>query len=409
MSSPIAAETFEAHGCRVVCRRFDGPVARELHLLAEPLSELSDTRAQAEAVYRAVAEVIAAHGGSADAAVTQSVFLRSMRDDLAPARAGLAAAIGELPHAATTEIEQPPLAENARLAVALHAAVPMAAPPRVDTFEARTDCRCDACAHASAQRYATDDETRLHVTGLHGVGEDAYAQSLAMFELAESLLEQAGMTFHDVARTWIHLREMERDYDALNRARRAFFAERGIAPPPASTGIGGAPASEPHDLCLGLYAHVAANGPGRTMMTTPTLNEAPVYGSDFARGMKVVEANKTALYVSGTASIDERGDTVHVGDIDAQADRMLVNVSTLLDGQRASFNDIVSGITYVKDPADAPRLRARLREAGFDGFPNAVVAAEVCRPELLCETEVLAVLPHGASTDRPSEPAPTSS
>ena len=40
-------------------------------------------------------------------------------------------------------------------------------------------------------------------------------------------------------------------------------------------------------------------------MTTPTLNEAPLYGSDFARGMKVVETNKVALHVSGTASIDE--------------------------------------------------------------------------------------------------------
>ena len=43
--------------------------------------------------------------------------------------------------------------------------------------------------------------------------------------------------------------------------------------------------------------------------------------------------------------------------------------------------------------ADAGRLRKRLHEAGFEGFPNALVAAPICRPELLCETEVLAVLP----------------
>ena len=130
-------------------------------------------------------------------------------------------------------------------------------------------------------------------------------------------------------------------------------------------------------------------------MSAPTLNEAPLYGSDFARGMRVTETNKVALHVSGTASIDEAGSTAHVGDLAAQADRMLVNVAALLEGQGAGFGDVVSAITYLKHPSDSPRLRRKLREAGFEGFPNALVAAPICRPELLCETEVLAVLPHG--------------
>ena len=75
-----------------------------------------------------------------------------------------------------------------------------------------------------------------------------------MFGVAEDLLQQAGMEFRDVVRTWIHLREMDRDYADLNRARRAFFAARGIDPAPASTGIGGGPVSAEHDLCLGVYA-----------------------------------------------------------------------------------------------------------------------------------------------------------
>jgi enamine deaminase RidA (YjgF/YER057c/UK114 family) len=128
-------------------------------------------------------------------------------------------------------------------------------------------------------------------------------------------------------------------------------------------------------------------------MTSPTLNEAGEYGADFVRGMKVVEANKVALHVSGTASIDEHGKTVYVGDVAAQADRMLVNIGALLQRQGASFGHVVSAITYLKHPGDAPRLREKLRAAGFEGFPHALVAAPICRPELLCETEALAVLP----------------
>jgi enamine deaminase RidA (YjgF/YER057c/UK114 family) len=126
-------------------------------------------------------------------------------------------------------------------------------------------------------------------------------------------------------------------------------------------------------------------------MTSPTLNEAVQYGADFVRGMKVVEANKVALHVSGTASIDEHGRTAHVGDFEAQADRMLVNIAALLEGQGADFGDVVSAITYLKHPADAGRLREKIHAAGFKGFPHALVAAPICRPDLLCETEALAV------------------
>jgi enamine deaminase RidA (YjgF/YER057c/UK114 family) len=187
---------------------------------------------------------------------------------------------------------------------------------------------------------------------------------------------------------------MDRDYADLNRARRAFFEERGIDPAPASTAVGGAPVPEGHDLGLGVYA-VRAQGTrvARTAMRAPTLNEAPAYGSDFSRGITMVETNKIALHVSGTASIDEAGRTAHPGDFEAQADRMLVNLAALLEGQGATFADVVSATTYLKRPADAQRLREKLRKAGFVGFPNALVAAPICRPELLCEAEALAVLP----------------
>ena len=144
------------------------------------------------------------------------------------------------------------------------------------------------------------------------------------------------------------------------------------------------------------YALKAARPPLRNVMTSPTLNEASQYGADFVRGMRVAEANKIALLVSGTASVDESGRTAHVGRFEAQADRMLVNVAALLEGQGATFGDVVSAVTYLKHPADAKRLREKFHAAGFEGFPNVLVEARVCRPDLLCETEVLAVLPKSA-------------
>jgi enamine deaminase RidA (YjgF/YER057c/UK114 family) len=402
VSSPSFAETIEQPGCSIVLRRVDGPEAQELFFRCQPTGEATDAGAQAEAIYRAILDTLEAEGGSFESVVSETLFLRSLPANIEPVRAarrrGLAACEAPSHRPASLEIEQPPLNERAYLEVSVQAVLPNRSPLRVDSFEARSACGCAECARSHGLRVHVGEELRLYASGLCGQGGDAYEQTLAMFGVAEELLQQAGMEFRDVVRTWIHLREMDRDYADLNRGRREFFEARGIDPVPASTGIGGGPVPEQHDLCLGVYAVKAGHPPVQTVMTAPTLNEATSYGADFVRGMRMVEANKVALHVSGTASIDEAGRTAHPGDFEAQADRMLVNVAALLEGQGASFRDVVSAVTYLKRPADAGRLREKLHEAGFEGFPNVLVAAPICRPDFLCETEALAVLPRSAST-----------
>jgi enamine deaminase RidA (YjgF/YER057c/UK114 family) len=395
---PPIAETIETDGCSIVLRRVAGPVARELFFGCQPPASTADPGQQAEAAYRAILGVLESEGGGFGSVVSETLFLRSLRTDLEPVRAArqrvLAASAAPSHRPATSEIEQPPLNDRACLEIAVQAVLPNEPPLRIDSFEARPACDCAACAGSRGLRIHLGEEARLYASGLHGRGKDAYEQTLAMFAVCETLLRQASMDFRDIVRTWIHLRDMDRDYADLNRARRAFFEERGIDPAPASTAVGGAPVPEGHDLGLGVYA-VRAQGTrvARTAMRAPTLNEAPAYGSDFSRGITMVETNKIALHVSGTASIDEAGRTAHPGDFEAQADRMLVNLAALLEGQGATFADVVSATTYLKRPADAQRLREKLRKAGFVGFPNALVAAPICRPELLCEAEALAVLP----------------
>jgi enamine deaminase RidA (YjgF/YER057c/UK114 family) len=395
-SAPVAASV-ESHGCLTVLRRVNGPDARELYIHCLPASAATDAGLQAQSIYRAILGVLEAEGGSFGSVVSEMVFLQELRQNIDAFRASRLRALagsGDAAHRpATLEIEQPPLDERASLEVLVHAVLPGESPPQFEVVEVQAACSCAECQRAHGLRVQVGAETRFHAAALYGPGDDAYQQTLGMFGLAEQLLQRAGLEFRDVVRTWIHLREMDRDYARFNRARREFFEARGIDPVPASTGIGGGPVPAGHDLCLGVYAVKAARPVARTVMSSPTLNEAMQYGADFVRGMRVVEANKVALHVSGTASIDEQGRTVHVGDVDAQAERMLLNIAALLDGQGAGFGDVVSAITYLKHPADESRLREKLRAAGFHGFPHAMVTAPICRPELLCETEALAVLP----------------
>src|SRR6056297_2568326 len=402
-SSRIVAAGVAGQRCLVDIRRANGREAREIFFSCQPSAGSAEPEAQAAAVYKTILETLGAEGSGYGAVVSEWVFLRNARSDLRAcrgARRRVLKANGSPDHQpAITCVEQPPLDADAALAVLVHAVIPKAHEERVvhgRTLSPATACECPECSRSSGYLFPVGEEHRLQTGNLYGYGADAYRQTHALFELAEDLLQQAGMAFGDVTRTWIYLSEMNRDYPDLNRARREFFRSRRIDPSPASTGIGAGLAAPAHDISLAFSALQSGALPPRAVMTTPTLNEAPVYGADFSRGMRIEDSNKTGLLVSGTASLDETGATVHVGDFDAQAHRMLVNVAALLEGQGATFGDVVSAITYVKDPANADRLREKFRESGFEGFPNGLVEAVVCRPELLCETEVLAVLPRRA-------------
>src|SRR5262249_9372495 len=191
------------------------------------------------------------------------------------------------------------------------------------------------------------DQTSLHTGNIYGSGEDVFEEAYDMFRVAEDLLADAGMSFGNIVRTWIHVRDIDRDYAALNKARREFFRRCGIERPPASTCVQGIPSSGAHDFSMSLHVATSHRGLAIATIHTPLLNEAWTYGADFSRGLRIAEANKVTLYVSGTASIDEAGRTVHVGDFEAQVDRMLDNIASLLARQGASFEDVASAVTYL--------------------------------------------------------------
>jgi enamine deaminase RidA (YjgF/YER057c/UK114 family) len=401
----LASDVLRPPSSSSVLRRFSGPEADELAILCRPADRSPDTAHQAEAVYRELAELLAAHQSSFRDLTTETLLLRDIRRDLPRVLAIRTRVLAELGRGDFAPppafIQQAPVDQGASFELSASAVVPRHRDAwSVRDVRAVPSCTCEGCARSGARLVRLGDQLSLHTTNLYGVGGDAFEQALDMFYAAERLLQQCGMGFRDVARAWIHLRDIGRDYDALNKARREFFRHRGIERRPASTGVQGIPFPDAHDFSLSLQAVQSARPLDIGVMSTPTLNEAWSYGADFSRGLRVVEANKVMLHISGTASLDEAGRSVHVGNFEAQVDRMLENIETLLAQQGASFRNVVSGITYLKNPGDAPVLRSMCREHGFDNFPCALVEAPLCRPELLCETEAVAMLPLAAAARR---------
>ena len=391
-------------------RRFVGPEAREIFIHYRPDPRHDSIEAQTLAAHTALAGSLAAECGSLADVVQESVFFRDIEEDLPrfleQRRIVLGKTVGcERYRPASTFIGQPPLDPRLAFEISVQAVLPHR--PGDTTF-GRTviggaPCGCEPCSRLEARAFDLGGQLHLHAGNIYGSPGSAFDEAYSAFVTAEEMLRQVGLDFRDVQRTWIHLRHMERDYRGLNLARRKFFEERGIDPRPASTGIEGAPFPAEHNFSLGFYA---ARSPDLEVevMTTPTLNEAWSYGSDFSRGLEVREANRTALFISGTASIDESGRTVHEEDLDGQVDRMLLNIQKLLAGHGASFGQVAQAVTYLKRPGDAARVRRALRRRGLLAFPHAFVHAPVCRPDLLCEMEALALLPASIARRRRVSP-----
>jgi 2-iminobutanoate/2-iminopropanoate deaminase len=138
--------------------------------------------------------------------------------------------------------------------------------------------------------------------------------------------------------------------------------------------------------------------PRQVISNGSVLNEAHDYGSAFSRGLRVPVGDYALLFVSGTASVDEHGLTVHPGDLKAQCWRTYRNITALLEGQEAGWRDVVKCTCYLRDIERDYEEFNQVRTAffdwlGLDPYPASVgIQARLCRENLLVEIEALAIL-----------------
>jgi enamine deaminase RidA (YjgF/YER057c/UK114 family) len=137
----------------------------------------------------------------------------------------------------------------------------------------------------------------------------------------------------------------------------------------------------------------------RAISDPRVLNEAYSYArpSSFSRGMRIDLNGLTILLISGTASIDEDGKSVHIGDIRAQMRRTLANITGLLESEGCTWRDIVRTTCYLRDidrdyDAFNEERTAFYQAQGLDPLPASTgIQAKLCRPELLVEIEAIAM------------------
>ena len=216
-----------------------------------------------------------------------------------------------------------------------------------------------------------------------------------MLEDYEKTLESSNATLADnCIRTWFFVRDVDTQYAGMVKARRENFIEQGLTEQThyiASTGIGGLPADTKSLVQMDAYSITGFEPSQQRYLYAPThLNPTYEYGVTFERGTLMEYGDRRHVFISGTASINNKGEVVHIGNIVKQTERMWENVEKLLEEAGATFGDVMQMIVYLRDTADYLTVKQMFAER-FPNTPMVITLAPVCRPTWLIEMECIAV------------------
>ena len=221
-----------------------------------------------------------------------------------------------------------------------------------------------------------------------------YQMRLLFNEYVMQLAEEGCKLSDNCIRTWLFVNDIDLNYGGVVRARNQVFFTQGLTQHThfiASTGIGGRQA-DPNVLSqMDNYAIDGIQTEQVHYLYAPThLNRTSDYGVSFERGSYVNYGDRRHIFISGTASINNKGEILFPKDVVKQTQRVWENVDALLKEADSSFDDVMAMIVYIRDVADYEVVRALYAER-FADKPVIIVHAPVCRPGWLVEMECMAV------------------
>ena len=283
-------------------------------------------------------------------------------------------------HCTISYIQQPPL-DGSKVALWIHMLQGAAIEYQVD--------------QAGSTIVTHNGYRHIWTMGLMDNHGDSHQQTHSLLTEYEQILTTQHATMADnCIRTWFFVRDVDTQYNGLVVARRNYFNYIGLTADThyiSSTGIGGNPSDPKALVQLGAYAVTGFQPEQQRYLYAPThLNRTSDYGVTFERGTLMQYGDRNHAYISGTASIDNRGEVVHVGDIRKQTLRMWENVEKLLEEADMTMEHCAQIIVYLRDTADY-KIVSQMFSERFPEIPTVITLAPVCRPTWLIEMECIAI------------------
>ena len=220
-----------------------------------------------------------------------------------------------------------------------------------------------------------------------------YSQTYFIFQYLKSILKEYDISFNELSRTWLYAHDILEWYDELNHARTDFFGEEDIFAGiiPASTGIG---LSNISGKSLLLNAFLLKSGEYNSiirMLDSPMQCPATDYKSSFSRAIEISHKTSKRLLISGTASLDREGQTLHCDNVKMQINHTMKVVSSIMRKEEYGWKNMVRAIAYFKDPGHAKHFIEYCQSNHIDSSYVLITGGTICRDDLLFEIEVDAV------------------
>ncbi len=304
-------------------------------------------------------------------------FRRFFLSDAANQAPSLTEALRSLPSVPTSVVQQAPL-DGTRIAMWVYCTSGMDCPGGVPT-------------HGGYSHHWTGS--------LVSPGKDSYEQMGGIFRALEGELGKVGLSVaSDTVRTWIFVRDVDANYGGVVVGRREYFNTIGLTPSThfiASTGIEGRNPDFRNIVEMDAYSVGGLeDGQKRYLYALDHLSPTADYGVTFERGTCIQYGDRSHIFISGTASIDSKGQVLYPGDVSSQTGRLLENVEALLREADAGLEDIAMAIVYLREAADYSIVR-KVIEGTCPSLHALYVLGPVCRPAWLVEMECLALTPSG--------------
>ena len=223
-----------------------------------------------------------------------------------------------------------------------------------------------------------------------------YQMRLLFNDYVMQLLENGCSLADNCIRTWLFVQNVDVNYAGVVKARNEVFVTQNLTDKThfiASTGIAGRHANPKVFVQMDAYAVDGLQKEQIHYLYAPThLNPTYEYGVSFERGTYIDYGDRRHVFISGTASINNKGEIMYPGDVRKQTERMWENVETLLKEADCGFEHVGHLLVYLRDIADYTVVKDMF-DKRFPTIPKVFLLAPVCRPGWLVEMECMAILP----------------
>lgn len=225
---------------------------------------------------------------------------------------------------------------------------------------------------------------------------DSYTQMKEEFLSLQNTLKEQGLCVEEnTLRTWIYCKDVDNNYAGLVKARNDFFDTVNLTKENhfiTSTGIAGE-CEDPSRLVRmdSLSYSGLKKEQIRHLFALENLSSTALYGVRFERGTRITFGDRSHYYISGTASIDKEGKVLFLCDVEKQTERVMENISALMEEGGGSLADLKLATVYVRDPADGEIVKKVMKKYVKETLPFVILKAPVCRPAWLVEIECIGI------------------